>query len=158
MMKNEEKLDYLMDLLNISNKDIVNKLEISNSFISQWRNQTYNKLKKIHLYAISKAFDIPIEIFENESIDSKEKIKEYLKTNQNISIGKRDDDVLKTLIGEWYCYNHSSSKDLNIEIWEDRIIIDGDYSIQYFVDNKFQARGEIEINNLQSIIKLKNKK
>ena len=112
-MTNEDKLDFLLDYLKISTNDLAKKLEISKSGISQWRNRNYKKFKKLHQYALKEAFNIPIEIFDEE-VDSKEKIvsilnKSHFNLNSNINY-----DILEDMVGDRYCYMYNNSDMLNI--------------------------------------------
>ena len=155
----EEKLDYALNYLNCSSTKLAEELNVSPSIVSQWRSYEYNRLKKMHLFAIERVTGIPYELFEDESINTKEKIEGFLDKHR---VNKRDDlqynNILNNLVGKWYCYNYTSSKDLGREYWEDIIEIREDRSvINYNEDGTIYAEGEILINRWQTIITLYRK-
>jgi len=108
-MKNEEKLDFLLEYLNISPNELAQKFEIGTSIISQWRNSSHKKFKKLHQYALKEAFNIPLEVFDSK-VNSKEEIvsilnKSIFSINKNIDI-----DILEKLEGSRYCYSYNNRK------------------------------------------------
>ena len=146
---NEEKLKYLSKLLNLKTKDIAKKLGVQDSFISKLYDYRSGKLKPIHLYAFSKAYNIPMVIFEDKSIESEEKVKEILESYQsNNSIFKNKDmKLLDELIGDWYMYSYPSNLK-QAELWEVKTTFCKDGS----VIDEYKNRGFIYIGKNQSII------
>ena len=146
---NEEKLKYVSKLLNLKTKDIAKKLGVQDSFISKLYDYGTGKLKPIHLYAFSKAYNIPMVIFEDESIDSEEKVKKILESYQsNKSIFKnKDTQILDELLGDWYMYSYPSNLK-QAELWEVKTTFYEDGSV---VD-EYKNRGFIHIGKNQSII------
>ena len=145
----EEKLKYVSKILNLKTKDIANKLGVQDSFISKLYDYRAGKLKPIHLYAFSKAYNIPMVIFEDKSIDSEEKVKEIFESYQNNqSIFKNKDmKILDELIGDWYMYSYPSNLK-QAELWEVKTTFHKDSSV---VD-EYKNRGFIHIGKNQSII------
>ena len=165
-MTNGEKIDYLIDFLGLSNIEISKKLEVPYTAISHWK-QDNGRLKRVHIYAFSMAYNIPIDIFrleeyEENSFNTKEKIEKhvnfYQKEKEECNCS-RNDRVIKILsANEYYCYNFSSNK-THIDIWENRFIIKDNYSVENYDNNSELIReGTIDINELQGTIKLKSKK
>jgi len=154
-MTNEEKLNIILNHKNIKNKDIVQKLNISSAFISQWKNRYSGKLNKVHLYALASSFDIPVEIFESKEFNTKEKIIEKLDSHCKIS---NNECIFKYKIpeklkGRWYFYNFNSNNTLDIDIIE----IDNQSVKVYNDDNKIIFQGyPIAINEYQTLIVLSN--
>ena len=69
-----------------------------------------NKLKPLHLYAISSAYNIPIQIFNDKYIDTKEKIRTILEREKsNKSIFKNENKIIDELVGDWYLYSYPSN-------------------------------------------------
>jgi len=158
MMTKEQKLSFIIDSLEDTDKEIADKLGLSKSMMSQIKNSSYNKLQKYHLYAFSHVYNIPYEIFnEEKKINSEKDIQNYLKAHTEKSKDKelKDFEVLKSLCREWYCYSYSVEDSGNI--LEYKIVIDYDYKVKLFYKNKFFKKGKIEINKLQSIIILEDK-
>jgi len=144
----EEKLKYVIKSLNLKTKEIADKLEISSGLVSQIQNHYNGKLRKIHLYALCHAYDIPMEIFENAKITTKRMIDNLLK--QSISkntIFKKDYNLLSKLIGKWYLYSYPSNPNSK-NIWATETTIYEDFS----VEDAHQNRGQLFIGENQSII------
>ena len=80
----EEKLHYVIESLNLKNRDIATKLEISSGLVSQIQNHYNGKLRKYHLHAMCHAYHIPMEIFENKSIKTKEMVDNLLTNRDEI--------------------------------------------------------------------------
>ncbi len=146
---NEEKLKYLSKILNLKTKEIAKKLGVQDSFISKLYDNGAGKLKPIHLYAFSKAYNIPMIIFEDKSIDSEAKVKKILESYQsNKSIFKNKDMILlDELVGDWYMYSYPSNLK-QAELWEVKTTFNGDGS----VIDEYRNRGFIYIGKNQSII------
>ena len=158
MMTKEQKLSFIIDSLEDTDKEIADKLGLSKSMMSQIKNSSYRKLQKYHLYAFSHIYNIPSKIFDEENgINSEEDIQHYLDTykDESTEIEPKNFEVLKSLCREWYCYSYSVED--NGEVLEYKIIIDYDYSVELLHKEKVIKRGKIEINELQSIIILENK-
>ena len=143
---NEEKLNYIVKTLNLTTQEISKKLEISPSLVSQIQNCYNGKLKRIHLYALSKAYNIPMEIFEDEAIDSKETI-DFMLKQASFSIFKKDYSVLQKLMGRWYLYSYPSSPNLS-EVWSTETIIYDDFTVLDAHRNK----GKVYIGQKQSLL------
>ena len=153
-MQNQIKLDIALNYLNISTSKLAKSLELTDSTVSKWRSPSYDKLKKVHLFAIERAFDIPYALFEDDSIKTKEQVEEYLQNYKSRQNDNSFDDsyILKHLVGKWYCYNYTSSNDFG-DYWEEILEIKDDRSVlNYNKDNALYASGKIDINHAQSII------
>ena len=118
-MKNEEKLTYIIRKLNLSTKEIAKKLGVTSSLISSIKSVHTNKLRDIHLYAFAMAYNIPMEIFKNREIDTKEQIDILLlqKESKKREIFQNNSELMENLVGEWYMYSYPSSPQL-AEVWE----------------------------------------
>jgi len=151
-MTKEEKLDIILNHKSIKNKEIAQKLDVSNSLVSQWRNKNSRKLNMLHLHALENAFNIPIEIFQSSEFDTKEKIISRLKSCCSIHsecIFKKS--FPETLIGTWYCYNYNTNKQLDI----DMIKIEKFKVTVYDKKNEPKLSGyPIAINDYQTLIVL----
>ena len=118
-MKNEEKLSYIIQKLDLSTKDIAKKLGVTSALISSIKSIHTNKLRDIHLYAFSMAYNIPMEIFKDKNINTKEQIDKILdtKVQKNNKIFENNKELMDKLIGEWYMYSYPSSPQF-AEVWE----------------------------------------
>jgi len=143
----EEKLNYTLKKLNISTKDIAQTLEISTGLVSQIQHYYYGKLRKIHLYALSNAYNIPLEIFENETINSAEQIDKILKHSSVKEIFKPNPQLLDKLLGKWYLYSYPSNPNLS-EVWSTETHIYEDAMVL----DVHRNRGLLYIGQNQSII------
>ena len=141
----EEKLKYVLKVLKIQNKDIAEKLDIGRVTIANIKSYHQGRLRKHHLYAICSAYNIPIEIFEDEAINTKEKVDEILKDRDEIFI--KDYELLNKLKGDWYLYSYPSSSAI-AEVWETETTIYEDF----FVEDMHGNRGKLFIGKNQSII------
>jgi len=144
---NEEKLNYVFKKLKLQTQEIAKKLEISPALISQIQNPYNDKLKKIHLYAICSAYDIPMEIFDNESITQEESIDILLEKSKEHTIFRHDQKLLNKLTGTWYLYSYPSNPKL-AEVWCTETIIHKDSR----VEDLHQNRGKLYIGEKQSLI------
>ena len=148
--KNEEKLAYVLKQRKLRTKDIAKKLGVQESLISQIKSyyESSNKLRNIHIYAICFAYDIPIEIFEDKSIDTKIKIDGLLNQKQKeTTIFHHNSEILDKLVGVWYMYSYTSNPMLG-EIWETKSNFYDDYS----VEDEHKNRGNLYIGKHQSVI------
>ena len=143
----EEKLSYIIKVLNLKTNDIAEKLEISAGLVSQIQNHYNNKLRKIHLYALSNAYHIPMEIFENDKINTEEMIQGLLKKSSLKSIFTDDHNILKKLLGTWYLYSYPSNQSLS-EVWSTETHIYDDFR----VEDVHKNRGLLHIGTNQSLI------
>jgi len=147
---NEEKLAYVIKTLGLVTKDIAKRLGVSSALISQIKNhyESSNRLRNIHLYAICFAYNVPIEIFENKKIDSKEKIDEILnQKHQESSIFEHNKEVLDKLVGTWYMYSYPSHPNLT-DVWETETVFYNDYR----VIDEHENKGTLHIGKNQSIV------
>lgn len=143
----EEKLSYIIKVLNLKTNDIAEKLEISAGLVSQIQNHYNNKLKKIHLYALSHAYNIPMEIFENNKINTTSMIDSLLKKASVQSIFINDHNMLKKLLGKWYLYSYPSNPNLS-EVWSTETHIYDNFQVVDVHKNK----GILHIGQNQSLI------
>jgi transcriptional regulator with XRE-family HTH domain len=141
----EEKLKYVFKILNLQNKEVAEKLEMRRDMVSNIQSYHQGRLKKYYLYAICKAYNIPMEIFEDESINTKEQIYNILKNRKDIF--HRNPKLLNTLKGIWYLYSYPSNPAL-AKVWETKTTIYEDYSVEDMHENK----GKLFIGKNQSII------
>jgi len=157
-MTHQEKLEIVLRYLPYTNIEIAKKFGINTSNLNHWKNT--EKLKQYQYYALQGAFNIPIEIFENDNIDSKEKIKQVLENNQNMNNNSRqlnnkkfDTRVLNLLQGKWYLYNYYSLSD---KVFEDILTIKGTQVTHINENGEIDYLGEIlDINSFYTIIVLK---
>jgi len=148
LYNNSEKLKYVVDFLGLKTKDIAKKLGVQDSFISKLYHDASAKLKPLHLYAFSSAYNIPLTIFNNRSIDSKEKVKAILEQKvDNKSIFMNNSELLDELVGEWYLYSYPSNQK-QAEVWETKTTVFADGSVVDEHDNK----GMLYVGKNQSII------
>ncbi len=143
----EEKLNYLIKYLNLKTNEIAHKLEISASLVSQIQNHYNNKLKRIHLYALSSAYNIPMEIFDNEEINTEEKINNLLERISLKNIFTEDQKILSKLVGKWYLYSYTSSAN-ELNVWSTQTHIYENFSVLDVHKNA----GQLHIGKNQSLI------
>ena len=144
----EEKLKYVIQYLRLKSKDISTKLGISSSMLSQIQQYHSNKLKPLHLYAISKAYNIPMEIFENRLIDTPEKINAILDNSQKEeTLFYKNEHLFEKLIGKWYLYSYPSNPN-HTGVFETEHTIYSDAS----VEDEHKNRGKLYLGKHQSII------
>ena len=141
----EEKLKYVLEILNLQNKEVSEKLEMGRAMVSNIQSYHQGRLKKYYLYAICGAYNIPMEIFEDKSINTKEQIYNILKNREDIF--HKNSELLASLKGTWYLYSYPSNPSL-AKVWETETIIHPDYS----VEDMHQNRGRLLIGKNQSII------
>jgi len=141
----EEKLKYVFEVLNLQNKEVSEKLEMPRTMVSNLQSYYQSKTKKYHLYAICGAYNIPMEIFEDKSINTKKQIYNILKNREDIF--HKNPKLLDSIKGLWYLYSYPSSPSL-AKVWETETIIYEDYS----VEDIHQNRGKLLIGKNQSII------
>ena len=146
LYNNEEKLNYILKKLKLTTKEIANKLEISSSLVSQIQNCYNGKLRKIHLYAISNAYNIPMSIFDDETINSTKTI-DFMLKQASFTIFKKDYKTLEKLMGKWYVYSYPSNPNLS-ELWSTETYIYDDFTVLDAHRNK----GELYIGKKQSLL------
>jgi len=147
LYNNEEKLNYVLKFLRLSTKEVAQTLEISSGLVSQIQNHYNSKLRKIHLYAISNAYNIPMEIFENKKINTPESIDALLKQASLKSIFTEDRELLKKLLGTWYLYSYPSNPNLT-EVWSTQTNIYDNFTVLDIHKNK----GLLHIGKTQTLI------
>lgn len=143
----EEKLAYILKSLNLKTKDIADKLEISSGLVSQIQNHYNNKLRKVHLYALSSAYNIPMEIFENTQIDTPEKINSLMQKFSLKEIFTEDQTILAKLLGKWYLYSYTSNPN-ELDVWSTETYIYENFSVLDVHKNA----GQLHIGQNQSLI------
>jgi len=141
----EEKLKYVFEVLNLQNKEISEELELGRTTVANIQSYHQNRLRRHHLYAICSAYNIPMEIFEDESINTKERVNEILMNRDDIFY--KDYELLNKLKGDWYLYSYPSNSAL-ARVWETETTIYEDFS----VEDMHQNRGKLLIGKNQSII------
>ena len=146
LYNNEEKLNYILKKLKLTTIEIAKKLEISSGLVSQIQNAYNRKLRKIHLYALSNAYNIPMDIFEDETINSKETI-DFMLKQASFTIFKKDYQILEKLTGKWYLYSYPSNPNLS-EVWSTETHIYDDFTVLDAHRNK----GKIYIGKKQSLL------
>ncbi len=148
LYNNSEKLKYITDLLNLKTKNIAEKLGVQDSFVSKLYLDSSNKLKPLHLYAFSSAYNIPMKVFNDKSIDSKEKIRVILEQEKNNkSIFINENKIIEQLVGDWYLYSYPSNSK-QAKVWETKTTF---YSDGTVVD-EHNNRGVVHVGRNQSII------
>ena len=150
--KNEGKLAYVIEKLELVTKDIAKKLGVTSALIARIKNhvdQETTKLRNMHLYAICFAYNIPIEIFEDKSINTEEKINLYLNREKKKSAKpfSPNQEILSKLEGIWYMYSYTSNPMLG-EIWETKTT----FYDNYVVEDEHKNRGVLHIGKNQSVI------
>ena len=144
----EEKLSYVFKVLNLVNKEVAFKLGVSSATVSQMKNSYENKLRNHHIYALCFLYDIPVEIFEDETIDSKKQVDELLKQRHTKkTIFQHNQRLLEKLAGTWYMYSYPSNPKL-ADVWETKTTFYDDYCV---VD-EHNNQGVLHIGKNQSII------
>lgn len=148
LLHQEEKLQYVLKKLGLSTQDIASKLQISSALISQIQNHYNGKLRKIHLYAITHAYNIPMEIFEYDTITTTEQIDTILYQHTKLhSLFISNAKLMEKLIGTWYLYSYPSNPQ-ETEVWETETTIYPSYMVEDFHQN----RGRLYIGKNQSLI------
>ena len=145
---NEKKLHYIIKYLKLKTNDLSSKLSLSPSMVSQIQNQYTNKLKPYHLYAISHAYNIPMNIFENEHINTAEMIKSILDNSiKRKSPFYQNEALLEKMLGEWYLYSYPSNSN-HAAVYATKHLIYADGSIE----DQHNNRGKIYFGQQQSLI------
>lgn len=148
LYNNSEKLKFVAESLCLKTKNIAEKLGVQDSFISKLYLDSTDKLKPIHLYAFSSAYNIPMKIFNDKTIDTKEKISILLeRKNSNNLIFTENNNIIDELVGEWYMYSYPSNPKQE-EVWETKTTFFSDGTVIDEHDNK----GVVHVGQNQSII------
>jgi len=150
-MTKEEKLKYIIKKLGLVTKDIAKKLEVTSSLISQLKSEykTSTPLRNIHIYAFCFAYDVPVEIFENSSVDTAQKVDELLEQGliEKSHIFGKDDNMMAKLVGDWYMYSYPSNPQL-AKVWETKTTF---YENSTIIDQHNNS-GFLHIGTNQSVI------
>jgi len=148
LIYNEEKLHHIIKYLKLKPSQISKKLGISPSMLSQIQKHYTSKLKPYHLYAISQAYSIPMEIFENEKINTKELVNHFLQYHEKEEhLFYENQHLLEKLVGVWYLYSYPSNpNNSEVYITEHTIYADGQ------VADEHNNRGKLYFGKHQSII------
>jgi hypothetical protein len=166
----KEKLHFVITELHIPNINIIQKTQLQSNVVSEIINpeNLSRNLKNYHLFAIALAYNIPIEIFDDDITTSSE-IRELLRRTKNLNRveNKREFNLqLQHLVGEWfayfYCDNVKARSKIFNEMMSDKEVsfikkekISINSSLQVKSDEKKQ--GSIKIGTNQSIIILEDK-
>jgi len=145
----EEKLQYVIKYLDLKVKDIASSLELSSAMISQIQNHTTGKLKRHHLYAIAHVYNIPMEIFDNESINTPSLIKSFLNFSKNDEekLFYKNEKLANNLLGEWYLYSYPSNLN-HSKIYETHHTIYADGTVK----DEHNNQGKLYLGKNQSLI------
>ena len=147
-----KRFKIVINELPYNDYEIAKKLGISKNFISRLKNG-YDKIKPLHYYALNSAYNIPIEIFENDKITENEILNLLRNNNKFITKTKKfNQKYLKLLQGKWYLYNYYS---LDNYLYEDKLEINN-LEIKHINEKKqFDYSGNIiEMNSQYTILKL----
>ena len=141
------KLDFVLNELKLDINHVASVLGVKSGTVSGWRKAYNNKeLKPMYLYALESAFKIPYKIFEDETIDTEDKIKLFLQKEEEKSVFKKDPKLLDELVGDWYAYLYPHS--ITNKIYEIKTTINPDGSV---IDENSNW-GDIFLGTNQSMI------
>jgi len=152
LYNSSDRLKYITTLLQLNTNDIAQKLNVSASFISHLYRDSSAKLRDLHLYAFSSAYNIPMEAFEYKKYEefvTQNEIRDIVQRNREIeeSIFKKDINIINKLVGKWYMYSYPSNpKQIKEDLWEtktlfyaDGTVEDGHHNIGYILSNQNQT-------------------
>jgi len=152
LYNSSDRLKYITTLLNLNTNDISQKLDVSASFISHLYRDSSAKLRDLHLYAFSSAYNIPMEAFEykkDEEFVTQDEIRDIVQRNRDIEDDKfkKDIKIIDKLVGEWYMYSYPSNpKQIKEDLWEtktlfyaDGTVEDEHHNIGYLLSNRNQT-------------------
>jgi len=147
LYNNEEKLNFIIKYLKLDVGEIEKNFGYASGYVSKLRGNHYGKLRPIHFYAFESAYNIPLQIFQDEKIDTTHKIINILKqkSKKDKNIFKRDESVLEGLLGEWYAYVYAGSPFAPIYCIKTTIYSD------YTISDENGNYGQILIGELQSV-------
>jgi len=154
LYNSSDRLKYITTLLNLKTKDIAKKLDVSDTLISHIYRDSSAKLRYLHLYAFSSAYDIPMEAFEykkEEEFVTKDEIRDIVQIHREIKNDKftKDTKIIKKLMGEWYMYSYPSNpKQIKEELWETKTL----FYVDGTVEDEHENRGYLLSNRNQTII------
>ena len=150
-MEKEEKLKHIIKKLELTTKEIAKKLEVTSSLISQLKSdyKSSTSLRNIHIYAFCFAYNIPIAIFEDDSVDTPQKIDELIekKRLKDKTIFYNDTEMMAKLVGKWYMYSYPSNPQF-AEVWEIETLF---YENRTVIDEHNNS-GYLHIGQNQSVI------
>jgi len=159
LYNSSDRLKYITTLLHLNTNDIAQKLDVSASFISHLYRDSSAKLRNLHLYAFSSAYNIPMEVFEykkDEEFVTQDEIRDIVYRNREIVHRNREKDKIKKdikiinkLIGEWYMYSYPSNpKQIKEELWETKTLFYADGTVK----DEHHNMGYLLSNQNQTII------
>jgi len=154
LYNSSDRLKYITTFLCLKTKDIAKKLDVSDTLISHIYRDSSAKLRDLHLYAFSSAYDIPMEAFEykkEEEFVTKDEIRDIIQRNREIKKDKfrKDIEIINRLVGEWYMYSYSSNpRQIKEGLWETKTRFYADGS----VEDEHENRGYILSNRNQTIL------
>jgi transcriptional regulator with XRE-family HTH domain len=154
LYNNSDRLKYITTLLCLKTKDIAKILDVSDTLISHLFRDSSAKLRDLHLYAFSSAYNIPMEAFEykrEEEFVSKDEIRDIVQRNREIEKDKftKDIKIINKLVGEWYMYSYPSNlKQAKEELWETKTLFYDNGA----VEDEHKNIGHILSNQNQTII------
>jgi len=165
----KEKLSYIIrDILLKKNKELEIKLGFQSNVVSEILNKNSNRtLQKYHIYAILFLYNLPQELFNSSSLNSRKKVKLFLENNQpnkTMLIHHIHIENLEKLIGTWYAYHYPDSLITRLKlhnslesgisyVYEEVITVNQDFNI---VSN-LHGVGKLHIHSHQSNIIFENK-
>ncbi|RUM75306.1 MAG: hypothetical protein DSZ11_02490 [Sulfurovum sp.] len=152
LYNSSDRLKYITTLLHLNTNDIAQKLDVSASFISHLYRDSSAKLRNLHLYAFSSAYNISMEAFEykkEEEFVTQDEIRDIVHRNRDIEDNKfkKDIKIICKLVGKWYMYSYPSNpKQIKEELWEtetlfyaDGTVEDEHHSVGYILSNQNQT-------------------
>jgi hypothetical protein len=153
---NEEKLDFIIDYLKLTNEEIAKKFGVDAVLkISKIRKD----LKLFHLYAFEKIYDIPYKIFEDKSINTEEQIIKILDKKKIVkdNIFGKNQEILEKLEGKWYAYLYPSNPvydiyEIETEIYDDYSVVDENNNNGYLKIGKNESIIIKEAYNSKNLI------
>jgi len=154
LYNSSDRLKYITTLLCLKTKDIAKKLGVSDTLISHLYRDSSAKLRDLHLYAFSSAYNIPMEAFEykkKEEFITKDEIRDIIQRNRKIKKDKftKDTEIINKLVGEWYMYSYPSNpRQIKEGLWETKTLFFADGT----VEDEHQNRGYLLSNRNQTII------
>jgi len=107
-MNNNQKFDFLLNYLNISTQKAAKELGVTDAFISQLRSSNNRVIKRMHILAFTCAFEIPMEIF-NEEISSTEAIIELLEKKSSSKFVQETQISSSEIEGDFFIYSYALS-------------------------------------------------
>jgi hypothetical protein len=146
---NEEKLEFIIKHLALSNSDIASKFGVSAGTVSKMKTPYNSTLKKAYLHAFENIYGIPYKIFEDKNINTKERIIEVLeqpKKRIKDDVFYENRELLEHLVGNWYAYFYPSNPFAEIYSIKTTIRKDGT------VTDENGNHGRVYFGKMQSMI------